>query len=158
MSKKNEEQHDIQNFEVEHILRAHPKHNRHAFSFSVNGDEFKGHFHEDRITWMHPHPKQMYDKEKVEKIENQIHKIMGQQGISSQLQDFEIIQAFQDRPHVRRQVILKVLGEEFKGFVHEGEIRWFHPHPKQKLKEEHVEMIETEIHEKVAKQSERKKE
>lgn len=158
MSKKNEEQHDIQNFEVEHILRDHPKHNRHAFSFSVDRDEFKGHFHEGEITWMHPHPKQMYSGEKVEKIENQIHKIMSQQGISSQLQDFEIIQAFQDRPHERRQVILKVIGEEFKGFVHKGEIRWFHPHPKQKLNDEHVEMIETKIHEKVAKQSEGEKE
>ena len=61
-----------------------------------------------------------------------------------------MMQAFEDRPHERRQVILKVHGEEFKGFVHEGEIQWFHPHPHQKLKDEHVEAIETEIHEKVA--------
>ena len=62
-------------------------------------------------------------------------------------------QAFQDRLHERPQVTFKVMGEEFKGFVHEGEIRWFLPHPKQRLKDEHVEAIEREIHEKAAEQS-----
>jgi hypothetical protein len=61
-------------------------------------------------------------------------------------------QVFEDRPHERRQGILKVEGAEFKGFVHEGEIDWFYPHLKQKLKDEHVEAIETEIHERVADQ------
>ena len=102
---------------------------------------------------MNPHPKQMYSEEKVDEIENKIHEILSQQGISNQLQDIEMTQAFQDRLHERRQVILKVMGEEFKGLVHEGEIRWFHPHPKQILKDEHVEAIETEIHEKAAEQS-----
>ena len=36
-----------------------------------------------------------------------------------------------------------------KGHFHEGEIEWMHPRPKQKLKDEHVEAIEAEIHEKV---------
>ena len=154
MTKKNEEQPEVKNFEVEQILSDHPKHKRHVFSFTVEGNEFKGHFHEDEITWMHPHPKQMYGEEKVEVIENRIHDLLCEHGHFSQIQDIEMMQAFQDRPHERRQVTLKVRGEEFKGFVHEGEIQWFHPHPQQKLKDEHVEVIETEIHEKVAKQSE----
>ncbi len=153
MPKKNGEEAEVKNFEVEQMFPGHPKHKRHAFSFTVGGNEFKGHFYEGEITWMNPHPKQMYSEEKVDEIENKIHGILSQEGISNQLQDIEMTQAFQDRLHERRQVILKVMGEEFKGFVHEGEIRWFHPHPKQSLKNEQVEAIETEIHEKAAEQS-----
>ena len=45
---------------------------------------------------------------------------------------------------------LLLKGVEFKGHFHQSEIEWMHPHPKQKLKDEHVEAIETieaEIHE-----------
>ncbi|MBS4199215.1 hypothetical protein KHA93_06045 [Bacillus sp. FJAT-49732] len=41
---------------------------------------------------------------------------------------------------------MQVFGEEFKGFVHEGEIQWFHPYPKQKLEDGHVFAIESEVH------------
>ena len=95
----------------------------------------------------------MIGEEKVDVIENKIHELLREHGIFSPLQDIEMKQVFEDRPHERRQVILKVQGDEFKGFVHKGEIQWFHPHPQQKLKDEHVEAIETEIHEKVADQS-----
>jgi hypothetical protein len=152
MTKENEGQPEVKNFEVEQILSGHPVHKRHEFSFTVDGDEFKGHFHEGEITWMHPYPNQMIGEGKVDKIENEIRKLLGQHGISSWINDIEMKQAFEDRPHERRQVILNVEGAEFKGFVHEGEIQWFHPHPKQKLQDMHIEAIETEIHEKVADQ------
>ena len=32
----------------------------------LKDDEFKGHFHEGEITWMHPHPKQMIGEEEVD--------------------------------------------------------------------------------------------
>jgi hypothetical protein len=152
MTKESKEQPEVKEFEVEQILSGHPIHKRHEFSFTVDGNEFKGHFHEGEITWMHPYPEQIIGEEKEAKIEKKIRELLGQQGISSQTQDIEMKQVFEDRPHERRQVILKVEGAEFKGFVHEGEIDWFYPHPKQKLKDEHVEAIETEIHEKVADQ------
>ena len=110
MPKKNGEEAEVKNFEVEQMFPGHPKHKRHAFSFTVGGNEFKGHFNEGEITWMNPHPKQMYSEEKVDEIENKIHGILSQQGISNQLQDIEMTQAFQDRLHERRQVILKVMG------------------------------------------------
>ncbi|MDR7079673.1 hypothetical protein J2Y03_004731 [Neobacillus niacini] len=150
MTKENVENPEVRNFEVEQILSGHPIHKRHEFSFTVDGDEFKGHFHEGEITWMHPNPKQILGEEKEAKIENKIRELLGQSGISGWINDIEMKQVFEDRPHERRQVILKVQGQEFKGFVHEGEIHWFHPHPKQKLKDEHVEAIETEIYEKEA--------
>ena len=153
MTKENEEQPKVKNFEVEQIITDHQVHKRHAFSFTVEGDEFKGHFHEGEITWMHPHPKQMIGEEEVDVIENKIYELLREHGIISPLQDIEIKQVFEDRPHERRQFILKVQEDEFKGFFHKGEIQWFHPHPHQKLKDEHVEAIETEIHEKAADQS-----
>ncbi|KMY48538.1 hypothetical protein [Peribacillus loiseleuriae] len=150
MTKENEQQLKVKDFEVEPILVDHPPiHKRHAFSFTVEGDEFKGHFHDGEIQWMHPEPKQMIGEEKADAIENKIHELLRQYGISNPIKDIEIEQVFEGKPHERHQFILKVDGEEFKGFVHEGEIQWFQPHPKQKLKDEHVEAIETEIHEKV---------
>ena len=153
MTNQNGEQAEVKNFEVENMLSEHPKHRRHTFTFSIDENEFKGHYYEDEIAWMNPHPQQMYSEDKVAKIENTIHNILTQQGISSQPQEIEMTQAFEDRLHERRQVNLNVLGREFKGFIHEGEIRWFHPHPQQDLHDEQMESIETEIHEKVAEQS-----
>lgn len=150
MTNENVEHTEVRNFEVEQILSGHPIHKRHEFSFNVDGDEFKGHFHEGEITWMHPYPKQIIGEEKETKIENTIRELLGEHGISSWMNEIEMKRAFEDKLHERRQVTLKVQGQEFRGFVHEGEIHWFHPQPKQKLKEGHVEAIETEIYEKGA--------
>ena len=35
---------EVRNFEVEQILSDHPIHQRHEFSFTVDDNEFKGHF------------------------------------------------------------------------------------------------------------------
>lgn len=139
---------ELKDFKVETVFEDRI-HERHAFTFKVDGDEFKGHFYEDEIQWLHPHPKQMIGESKVDAIESTIYELMRQHGISSGIKDFEITPAFEDRIHERRQFTLQVQGEEFKGFVHEGEIQWFHPQPKQKLDEDHVEAIEAEIHEKI---------
>ena len=37
MTKKNEEQPEVKNFEVEQTLSDHPVHKRHEFSFKVDG-------------------------------------------------------------------------------------------------------------------------
>ncbi|WP_053362640.1 hypothetical protein [Bacillus sp. FJAT-27251] len=139
---------EIRGFEVEQILSSHPVHQRHEFSFTVDDNEFKGHYHEGEITWMHPYPKQILGEDKEAIIENKIRDLLGEHGVSQWFKDIETAQAFEDRPHERRQVTFKVQGQEFKGFVHNGEIHWFHPQPKQKLKEEQVDAIEKEIHEK----------
>ncbi|WP_428910804.1 hypothetical protein [Niallia sp. Krafla_26] len=148
MTKENPDHPEVRNFEVENLLSDHPMHKRHEFSFTVDENEFRGHFHDGEIKWMHPYPQQVLGEEKKAKIENKICELLGQHGISGSIDDMEMKQVFEDRPHERRQVTLTVQGHEFKGFVHEGEIHWFHPHPQQKLNEEHVEAIETEIHEK----------
>ena len=81
---------EVRNFEVEQILSEHPEHQRHEFSFTVDDNEFKGHFHEDEITWMHPYPKQILGEEKEAKIENKIRELLGEHGVSSGIDDLEM--------------------------------------------------------------------
>ncbi|MFJ7976676.1 hypothetical protein JNUCC23_09695 [Peribacillus sp. JNUCC 23] len=148
---------EIKDFEVETVFEDRV-YQRHAFTFKIQEDVFKGHFHKDEIQWLHPHPKQMIGEGKVEIIENTIYELMSQYGVSSGIKDFEIIPAFEDRLHERQQFTLQVQGDEYKGFVHEGEIQWFHPQPMQKLEDDHVQAIESEIHKKMAKQAKDSKE
>ncbi|MFJ7729645.1 hypothetical protein ACIQXV_26535 [Neobacillus sp. NPDC097160] len=149
MSEDKSESHKVKDFEVEKVFEDRV-HERYAFTFKVKGNEFKGHFYDDEIHWLHPHPKQMIDESKVTAIESTIHDLMAQHGIASPIKDFELTHIFEESIHERHQFTLQVQGEQFKGFDHEGEIQWFHPQPKQKLEEEQVEAIESEIHEKIA--------
>ncbi|MEK4427142.1 hypothetical protein [Solibacillus sp. FSL K6-1523] len=147
----------LEDFEVETVFEDRV-HERLAFTFKVEGNEFKGHFHEDEILWLHPHPKQLIDESKVDSIEAMIQLTMRQHGISKEIKDLELKPAFEDRIHERQQFTLQVQGDEYKGFVHEGEIQWFHPQPHQKHEEDIITAIESEIHEKVAEQEPSSKE
>lgn len=139
----------LKDFEVKSVFEDRI-HERYAFTFKVEEYEFKGHFHENHIHWLHPHPKQLIGQEKVDKIEFVIHRLMVQYGISSCTKELEVKPVFEDNAYKRHQFTLKVQGEQYKGFVHESEIQWFHPQPKQKLEEGQVQAIEAEIHEKLA--------
>ena len=149
MPEENNNEPVMENFEIEPVFE-NRVHERYAFTFKIEGDEFKGHFHEDDIQWLHPHPKQMIGEEKVDAIESTIYELMRQYGISSGAKELEVKPAFEDSVHERYQFTLQVEGEEYKGFVHESQIQWFHPQLGQKLEEEHIQAIETEIHEKIA--------
>lgn len=149
MSAEEKEEPELKDFEVESVFEDR-SYERYAFAFKVDGHEFKGYFHEDEIQWLHPHPKQLIGEEKVDAIEAMIHKLMAQYGISTDAKELEVKPVFEDKAYKRHQFTLKVQGEQYKGFVHEDEIQWFHPQPKQKLKEQQVEAIEAEIHEKFA--------
>lgn len=153
MTQVNNPKPELTDFKVETVFE-NRIHERYAFTFKVDGDEFKGYFHEDQIQWLHPHPKQIIDEDKVEAIESMIHELMRQYSITSGIKDFKIKPAFEDRIYERRKFTLQVEGEEFKGFVHQGEIQWFHPQPKQKLVDEQVQAIEAEIHEKIGNEQE----
>ena len=82
MTKENVEHPEVRDFEVEQMFDNHPL-ERHKFSFTVDGNEFKGHFFGDGITWMHPNPKQIIGDEKVNAIENKVYELLEQHGISS---------------------------------------------------------------------------
>lgn len=139
----------IEDFEVE-TLYENRVHERLEFTFKVDGEEFKGHFHNDDIHWLNPHPKQKIGMSEIEKIETTIHSLISDYGMSKEVQGLKIKPMFEDATHERQQISLQVQGEEFKGFVHNGSIHWFHPQPQQKLEVDHVEVMESEIHQKVA--------
>ncbi|OAB45555.1 hypothetical protein [Paenibacillus antarcticus] len=139
----------LEDFEVETLFE-NRVHERLAFTFKVEGEEFKGHFHNDEILWLNPHPKQMIGVIKVDKIESTIHSLMRHYGISKEIQGLTIKPMFEDTAHERQQFSLQVQGAEYKGFVHKGDIQWFHPQPQQKLEDDLVQVMESEIHEKVA--------
>ena len=147
MSGEKKDEPELKNFAVESVF-ADRYYERYAFTFKVEDHKFKGYFLKDEIQWLHPHPKQLIGEEKVDAIETMIHKLMAQYGISSDMKELEVHPVFEDKAYKRHQFTLKVQGEKYKGFVQEDEIQWFHPQPKQKLKEEQVEAIEAEIHEK----------
>lgn len=140
---------ELKDFEVKSVFEDRV-HERYAFTFKIEDHEFKGHFHENQIQWLHPHPKQLIGEEKIDAIESVIHKLMVEYGISSDTRELEVKPVFEDKAYKRHQFTLKVQGEQYKGFVHESEIQWFHPQPKQKLEDEQVQAIEAEIHEKFA--------
>ncbi|WP_142826283.1 hypothetical protein [Planococcus soli] len=144
MFKEEQDEPLLENFEVTSVFEERV-YERYEFTFKVENHEFKGHYYENKIQWLHPHPKQLIGEEKVGAIESVIHKLMVQYGISSETKELEVKPVFEDKAYKRLQFSLNVQGEQYKGFIHEDEIQWFHPQPKQKLKEEQMEAIEAEI-------------
>lgn len=140
---------ELEDFQVESILENHA-HELLEFTFKMHGAEFKGHFHGDEIIWFNPHPKQTMSESKVNRIESAIHSLIRHHGVSKNIQDFEKIKPlFEDTVHERKQFSLQIQGDEYKGFVHKGEVHWFHPQPHQKFENGDVRVLESEIHEKV---------
>ncbi|GAA0133917.1 hypothetical protein YSY43_07570 [Paenibacillus sp. YSY-4.3] len=140
---------ELEDFHVEAMFENHT-HELLEFTFKVEGEEFKGHFHGDEIIWFNPHPKQTMDESRVERIESAIHSLIKHHGVSKEIQDFEKIKPlFEDTAHERKQFSLQMQGDEYKGFVHRGEVHWFHPQPHQKLEDGAIRVLESEIHEKV---------
>lgn len=140
---------ELEVFQVEAMFENHA-HELLEFTFKVDGEEFKGHFHGDEIIWFNPHPKQTMDESRVKRIESAIYSLIRHHGVSNDIQDFEKIKPlFEDTPHERKQFSLQMQGNEYKGFVHKGEVHWFHPQPHQKLDDEVLEVLESKIHEKV---------
>lgn len=147
VSEKEKDEPELNDFEVKSMFEDRV-HERYAFTFKVEDQAFKGYFYEDQIQWLHPHPKQLIEEEKVDKIESVIHRLMVEYGISNDTEELEVRPVFEDKTYKRHQFTLKVQGEQYKGFVHESEIQWFNPQPKHKMDEEQVQAIEAEVHEK----------
>lgn len=59
---------------------------------------------------------------------------------------FELKPLFEDQIHERHHFTLNIAGNDYSGVYHDDEIHWFHPHPEKKLEKEHVEAIESRVH------------
>lgn len=139
----------VDNFEVKHVYKERT-YERHQFTFSIDGKEYKGDFHEGEIQWLHPHPQQDLSEEQLNWIEDEVHRLLGEHGVKElEDEDIDITSMFDKQTHEAHQFKLTILGDEFKGIVRGGRLEWFHPKPRRKLEDAHVEKIEEKVHEKV---------
>ncbi|WP_066384115.1 hypothetical protein [Neobacillus mesonae] len=68
----------FEDFEVSQLWEGHV-HERPQFSLSVQGNEYKGMVHDDKIHWFHPHPKQTLEEEHVSAIESKVFDMISDQ-------------------------------------------------------------------------------
>ena len=69
------DENELEEFGLEPIFE-NRLYERYEFAVKVRGDVFKGHFHNDEIQWLQPHPKQMIGDDKAETLEKSIYKLM----------------------------------------------------------------------------------
>lgn len=149
----------VDNFDVEPVYKERT-YGRHQFSFSIDGKEYKGDYLDGEIQWLNPHPKQDVDKEHLAWIEAKVHKMLGEHGVKDddQLEDIEIEPMLKEFSREAHQFKLKIRGEVYKGIFRNDNIEWFHPKPRRKLKDDHVEEVEKKVHEKVKEHKEKEEE
>ncbi|MYL57406.1 DUF5342 family protein [Virgibacillus halodenitrificans] len=144
----------VDNFEVKKLYEDRP-HERHRFSFTIDGKEFKGNFHEDDIQWLHPHPKQDVEKNHLEWIEAEVRRLLNEHDTKDELESMEGVEGIkvtpmlEDQSHEAHQFKLNIDGEEFKGMVRDGKLEWFHPKPRRKLKDARVDKVEEKVYQKM---------
>ncbi|MDY0394982.1 DUF5342 family protein [Virgibacillus halophilus] len=127
---------------------------RHQFSFSIDGKEYKGDYHEGEIHWLNPHPQQDLDEKQLEWVESEVHRLLGNGDDSEndeeeELDEFEVMPMFDDQVHEAHQFKLLIDGEEFKGMLRHGRLEWFHPKPRRKLNNAKVAEVEKQVHQKM---------
>lgn len=140
----------IENFDVGVIypLRTYE---RHQFSFSLEGKEYKGDYYDEVINWLHPHPKQSVDEDQLNMIEAEVHHKLEHHGVKDEIEDIEI-ERMLNKAHAysdAHRFKLKTQGEEFTGVYRDDNIDWSYPKPKDKLEYNDIEELEKNVHKKV---------
>ncbi|MGG3888039.1 DUF5342 family protein [Metabacillus fastidiosus] len=62
----------FQNFEIKPMFEGQ-FHERHQFTISIEGNEYKGIFHEGDIDWFNPHPANQFEEDDLDAIEAKVH-------------------------------------------------------------------------------------
>ncbi|MEC5423158.1 HicA family toxin-antitoxin system [Virgibacillus sp. C22-A2] len=140
----------VDGFEVEPVFEDRT-YERHQFKLVIDGRNYKGDYHDGEITWLNPHPKQDIGETELKAIEAEVYELLGEHGIRDETDDMEIEPMLTDHSRELNMFKLKIQGEEFKGIFRNGEIEWFHPKPRRKIKAERVEKVEKKVQEKVKK-------
>lgn len=140
----------IENFDVGVVypLRTYE---RHQFSLSVHGKEYKGDYHDDIIHWLHPHPKQDIDEEQLLQIESSVYEMLGNHGVKDDVEDIKV-ERMLNKAHTfsnAHRFKLQIRGEEFQGICRDNQIDWSHPKPQDKLEHDEIEELEEKVHQKV---------
>ncbi len=124
-------------------------HERYQFSLNYKDNQYKGIYHNGNITWFNPHPLNDHGEEPLKNnIEEKVHEKM--QDPFSLVNDFDIEKKmFEGQYHERYQFSLNHEENHYRGFYHNGNISWFHPHPQETLEKESLINIEKEVHKKI---------
>lgn len=138
----------VDDFEVDSKFKNRP-HERHEFKLTINGREYKGDYHNGKIDWLNPHPKENVDPDELQAVETEIHDLLSEHGIEEDADDMEVEPMLTGQSRKLPMFKLKLNGEEFKGTILNGEITWFHPKPGRKLNEERVGKVEEKVQEKM---------
>lgn len=64
---------------------------RHQFSLSIDGKEYKGNYHEGAINWLHPHPKQDVGIEQLDQLEDNVHQMLEYHGVKEEVETQDYI-------------------------------------------------------------------
>lgn len=62
------------------------------------------------------------------------------------VENFEVNHLFEGQVHEHPHFSVDIQGHEYKGMLNAGEISWYHPHPQQKFEDEHLDKIESQVH------------
>lgn len=62
-------------------------------------------------------------------------------------ENFEVNPVFEGQAREHPHFSLQIQGQEYKGMVRDGKVRWYHPHPKQTIEQEYLSKVESEVFE-----------
>lgn len=108
---------------------------RYQFSFSIDGKEYKGEYHDGIIDWLNPYPKQDVGPEQLEQTEAEVYQMLGHHGVNDKTDHIEV-ERMLDKAHSQadaHRFKLTEQGEEFKGIIRDDNIECVHPKPRNKL-------------------------
>lgn len=61
------------------------------------------------------------------------------------IENFKVNYLFEGHAHERPHFSLDIHGHNYKGMIHNDKIHWYHPHPQQRLEEDHLEDVESKV-------------
>lgn len=138
----------VDEFKVEPVFEDRT-YERYQFQLVIDGCIYKGDYHGGEITWLNPHPKQDVGEAELKAVEGEVHELLNVHGVRNETDDMEVEPMLTDHSRELHMFKLKIQGEEFKGIFKDGEIEWFHPKPRRKMKEERVEKVEEKVQKKM---------
>jgi hypothetical protein len=64
-------------------------------------------------------------------------------------ENIEVEKMFEDQTHERHKFKVSIQGDDYSGIYHKGEVQWFHPQPRNTIEDEHMDSVESSIHERM---------
>lgn len=69
-------------------------------------------------------------------------------------ENLEVEKMLENQFHERHKFSVNIKGDDYSGIYHKGEVQWFHPQPRNIHDDEHIDSVESSIHEHLVKEIE----